>query len=486
MEPAVLDPRRWWALALLCGAFFMVLLDGTITIVALPSIGADLRFSEEGLPWVLSAYALTFGGLLLLGGRAADLLGRRRVFMAGVLLFTAASLICGFAWSPAALLAARVVQGAGAAIMTPTALSIISTTFSEGSERNKALGIWGALGGLGATTAWLIGGPLVDGPGWRWIFFINVPVGLAALVLSRVFLRESRAALTRRSYDPAGALTITGALVLLVYAVVGAPHAGWGNLRTILPLVGSALLIAAFALIESRHHAPLVPLRIFRSRTLAAADALTVLIGTVAVGMPFVLTLYAQQVLGYSAVKFGVSSVVLALGATVGAIAGQAAVLKAGFRSVAATGLALMGAGSLLLTQVAVGSSYFPDIFFGLLLCGLGIGLAFVTATVAALAGVAEHESGLASGLSNTALQIGTALGVAIVTTVAVSRSQDYLAGHKGADPLVALTAGYQSAFLACAALAGIGLVLALLLPGRPRNAAHELPAPVPAASARD
>jgi EmrB/QacA subfamily drug resistance transporter len=486
MEPAVLDPRRWWALALLCGAFFMVLLDGTITIVALPSIGADLRFSEQGLPWVLSAYALTFGGLLLLGGRAADLLGRRRVFMAGVLLFTAASLICGFAWSPAALLAARVVQGAGAAIMTPTALSIISTTFSEGSERNKALGIWGALGGLGATTAWLIGGPLVDGPGWRWIFFINVPVGLAALVLSPVLLRESRAALTRRSYDPAGALTITGALVLLVYAVVGAPHAGWGNLPTILPLVGSALLIAAFALIESRHHAPLVPLRIFRSRTLAAADALTVLIGTVAVGMPFVLTLYAQQVLGYSAVKFGVSSVVLALGATAGAIAGQAAVLKAGFRSVAATGLALMGAGSLLLTQVAVGSSYFPDIFFGLLLCGLGIGLAFVTATVAALAGVAEHESGLASGLSNTALQIGTALGVAIITSVAVSRSQDYLAGHKGADPLVALTAGYQSAFLACAVLAGIGLALALLLPGRPRNAAHELPAPVPAASARD
>jgi EmrB/QacA subfamily drug resistance transporter len=343
--PAVLDPRRWLALALLCGAFFMVLLDGTITIVALPSIGTDLGFSEQALQWVLSAYALTFGGLLLLGGRAADLLGRRRVFMAGVLVFTAASLLCGLAWSPAALLAARVVQGAGAAIMTPTALSIISTTFSEGSERNKALGIWGALGGIGATTAWLIGGPLVDGPGWRWIFFINVPVGLAALALSPVFLRESRAAQTRRSYDPAGALTITGALVLLVYAVVQAPHAGWGDVRTVLPLVGSALLLAAFALIESRHHAPLVPLRIFRSRTLTGADAVTVLIGTVAVGMPFVLTLYAQQVLGYSALKFGVSSVVLAVGATAGAIAGQAAVLKAGFRSVAATGMALNGRG---------------------------------------------------------------------------------------------------------------------------------------------
>jgi EmrB/QacA subfamily drug resistance transporter len=469
VAPAALDPRRWRALALLCGAFFMVLLDGTITIVALPSIGADLGFAKQDLPWVLSAYALTVGGLLLLGGRAADLLGRRRVFMAGVLFFTAASLVCGLAWSPAALLAARVVQGIGAAIMTPTALSIISTTFSEGSERNKALGIWGALGGIGATAAWLIGGPLVDGPGWRWIFFINVPVGAAALALSPVLLRESRAALTRRSYDPAGGLTITGALVLLVYAVIKAPEAGWGDVRTILPLAGSALLLAAFALIESRHDAPLVPLRILRSRTLAGANALMVLIGTVAVGMPFVLTLYAQRVLGYSAARFGLSSVVLAIGATVGAIAGQAVVGKAGFRSAAATGLALMGAGSLVLGQVSVHGGYFPDIFCGLLLCGLGIGLAFVTATVAALAGVAGPEAGLASGLSNTALQAGSALGVAIVSTVAVSRSASYLAAHTGADPLVVLTEGYRSAFVACAALAGIGLALALLLPGRPR-----------------
>ena len=486
LAPAALDPRRWWALALLCGAFFMVLLDGTITIVALPAIGADLGFAGQDLQWVLSAYALTFGGLLLLGGRAADLLGRRRVFMAGALLFTAASLMCGLAWSPAALLAARVVQGAGAAIMTPTALSIISTTFTEGAERNKALGIWGALGGIGAAAAWLIGGPLVDGPGWRWIFFINVPVGLAALALSPVLLRESRGSLTRRSYDPAGALTITGALVLLVYAVVEAPDAGWGDARTMLPLAGSALLLAAFALIESRHHAPLVPLSILRSRTLAAANAVTVLIGTVAVGMPFVLTLYAQRVLGYSALRFGVSSVVLAVAATAGAIAGQAAVLRAGFRPVAATGMALMGAGSLVLTQVSVGGSYFPDIFSGLLLCGLGIGLAFVTATVAALAGVAEHEAGLASGLSNTSLQIGTALGVAIVSTVAVSRSAGYLAAHKSANPLVVLTEGYQSAFVACAVLAGIGLALALLLPGRPRQATHDRPEQVLAASARD
>jgi EmrB/QacA subfamily drug resistance transporter len=474
------DPRRWWALALLCGAFFMVVLDATIVLVALPSIQADLGFSEQGLQWVLSAYALTFGGLLLLGGRAADLLGRRRLFMTGVLLFTVASLMCGLAWSPTALLASRVVQGAGAAIMTPSALSIISTTFPEGSERNKALGIWGALGGVGATAAWLIGGPLVDGPGWEWIFFINIPLGLAALAMSPLLLRESRDTLTRRSYDPAGALTITGALVLLVYALVEAPDVGWGDAQTILLFTGSAVLLAAFALVESRHPAPLVPLRFLRSRTLVGANLVMLVVGAVAVGMPFVLTLYAQQVLGYSAVKFGVGSVVLAAGAAVGAIVAQAAVLKAGFRPVAATGMALMGAGSLLLTQVSVSGSYFGDIFFGLLVFGPGVGLAFVPATVAALAGVAEHESGLASGLSNTALQIGGALGVAILTTVAVSRSEDYLAANEGANPLVVLNEGSQSAFLACVVLAGIGLALALLLLGRPRKAPQERPEAVP------
>jgi EmrB/QacA subfamily drug resistance transporter len=486
MQETAPDPRRWWALALLCAAFFMVVLDATIVFVALPSIQADLGFSEQGLQWVLSAYALTFGGLLLLGGRAADLLGRRRLFMTGVLFFTVASLMCGLAWSPAALLAARVIQGIGAAIMTPTALSIISTTFPEGAERNKALGIWGALGGIGATAAWLIGGPLVDGPGWEWIFFINIPLGLAALALSRRLLRESRAPLTRRSYDPAGALTITGALVLLVYALVEAPDVGWRDAQTILLLAGSAVLLAAFALIESRHPAPLLPLRFLRSRTLVGANLVMLLAGSVAFGMPFVLTLYAQQVLGYSALKFGVSSVVLAVAVTVGAIVAQAAVLKVGFRPVAATGMALMGAGSLLLTQVSVGGSYFGDIFFGLLVVGPGIGFAFVTATVAALAGVAEHESGLASGLSNTALQIGGALGVAIVSTVAVSRSEDYLAANDGANPLVALTEGFQSAFLACVVLAGIGMALALLLLGGPRSAPQEEPEAVPVPTQND
>jgi EmrB/QacA subfamily drug resistance transporter len=478
------DPRRWWALALLCGAFFMVILDAAIVNVALPSIQEDLSFSAQGLQWVVSAYALTFAGLLLLGGRAADLLGRRRVFMVGLALFTLASLLCGLAWSDDALIAARALQGVGAAVMTPTALSIITTLFEEGPERNKALGIWGALGGFGATTAWLIGGPLVDGLGWEWIFFINIPVGLGALAVTPFLLHESRGTMRRRSYDPAGALTITGALVLLVYAVVEAPEAGWTSARTLLLFAGSAALLAAFAAIESRHPAPLVPLRIFRSRTIVGANAVMLAFGTVAFGMPFILTLYAQQVLGYSAIKFGLTSVIFPAMAAVGSIVGQSIVLRVGFRPVAAVGMALMGAGALVLTQASVGGSYFGDIFFGLLLFGPGIGLAFVTATVAALDGVAEHESGLASGLSNTAFQMGAAIGTAIVATVAVSRTEDYLEANGDARPLVALTEGFQSGFLAAAVLAAIGVALALLLLGRPRGAAEEQLEPVPATGA--
>ncbi len=482
-----LDPRRWWALALLCGAFFMVILDAAIVTVALPSIQKDLGLSAQGLQWVVSAYALTFAGLLLLGGRAADLLGRRRVFMVGGGGFALASLLCGLAWSDEALIGARAFQGIGAAIMTPTALSIITVLFADGAERNKALGIWGALGGFGATTAWLIGGLLVDGLGWQWIFFINIPVGLLAIALCPVLLPESRATTVRRSYDPAGALTITGALVLLVYAVVEAPDAGWASTQTLLLLAGSGALLGCFAVIESRHPAPLVPLRIFRSRTIVGANAVMLLFATVAFGMPFTLTLYAQQVLGYSAVRFGLTSVVFPAMAAVGSILGQAMVLRVGFRPVAAAGMALMGAGALLLTQISVSGSYFGDIFLGLLLFGPGIGLAFVTATVAALAGVAEHESGLASGLSNTAFQTGAAIGTAIVATVAVSQTDDFLAANADASPLVALTEGFQAAFLATAVLAGLGVALALLLLGRPRSAvqtSRELePAP---AHARD
>lgn len=474
------DPRRWWALALLCGAFFMVILDAAIVNVALPSIQRELEFSAQGLQWVISAYALTFGGLLLLGGRAADLLGRRRVFMAGLVFFTVASLLCGLAWSSNALIAARAAQGIGAAIMTPTALSIITTTFEEGAERNKALGIWGSLGGIGATAGWLIGGPLTDGPGWEWIFFINIPIGLGALALSPLLLRESKARVARRSYDPAGAISVTAALVLLVYAVVEAPDAGWSDAQTILLFTASAALFAAFGVIESRASAPLVPLRILRSRRLVGANTAMLLFGTVAFGMPFVLTLYAQQVLGYSAVKFGATSIVFPVGAAIGSIAGQAIVLRVGFRPVAATGMALMGTGALLLTQVSVGGSYFGDIFLGLLVFGPGVGLTFVTASIAALAGVAEREAGLASGLSNTAFQIGAAVGTAVVSTVAISRTVDFAAAHPGADPLLALTEGFQSGFVACAVLAGVGLIVSIALLGRSRTTAPELePAPV-------
>jgi len=329
--------------------------------------------------------------------------------------------MCGLAWSPAALLAARVVQGVGAAVMTPTALSIISTTFPEGSERNKALGIWGALGAVGATAAWLIGGPLVDGPGWQWIFFINIPLGLTALALSPLLLRESRATLTRRSYDPAGALTITGALVLLVYAVVKAPEAGWGDVRTILPLAGSALLLAAFALIESRHRAPLVPLRILRSRTLVGANAVMVLIGTVAVGMPFVLTLYAQRVLGYSAVKTGVIFLPLSLVSFVVApIAGRLST-RIPVRILLSGGLALTGVALLLmhgLTLSSTASALIP----GFVVAGIGIGLVNAPLASTAVSVVEPRRAGMASGINNTFRQVGIATGIAALGAIFQSR----------------------------------------------------------------
>lgn len=463
MQP---DPRRWKALALLCGAFFMVILDTAIVVVALPSIQTDLGFSPSDLQWVLSAYALTFGGLLLLGGRAADLLGRRRVFIVGLAFFTLASLLCGLAWSPATLIIARAVQGVGAAIMTPTALSILTTTFEEGAERNKALGIWGSLGGIGGTAGWLIGGPLTD-VGWELIFFLNVPIGGVALLLAPRLLRESRGSVARRGYDPLGALTVTAALVLLVYALVAAPEVGWGDVQTVALLAGSAVLLALFAFIETRTAAPLLPLGFLRSRTLVGANVVMLLFSTVAFGFPFLLTLYSQQVLGYGPVEFGLTSIVFPIGAAAGAIIGQGLVLKLGFRPVASTGLVLLGVGLLYLTRVSVGGSYFGDVFLGLLLTGPGVGLTFVTLSIAALAGVPEHRAGLASGLSNTSFQIGAALGVAVVSTVAVSRTTDVLAA--GGGQALALTEGFQSGFAACIVLAGAGVLLALAALGKPR-----------------
>ena len=477
MVQTVPDPRRWKALALLCGAFFMVILDSAIVVVALPSIESDLGFAPGDLQWVLSAYALTVGGLLLLGGRSADLLGRRRMFMVGLALFTVASLLCGLAWSPAALIAARVFQGVGAAILTPTALSIVMTTFEEGPERNKALGIWGSLGGVGGTAGWLIGGPLTEAS-WEWIFLINVPIGVAALVVAPRLLRESRAVVRRRGFDPAGALSATAALVMLVYAVVEAPKAGWGDPQTLGLLLGAAVLFGVFAVIESRVAEPLLPLRILRSWTLAGANLTMLLFSTIAFGMPFILTLYAQQVLGYSAVKFGLTSIVFPIGAAVAAIIGQSLVLKIGFRAVAATGITLLGLACLYLTQVSAGGNYFGDIFVGLLLFGPGVGFTFVTCSIAALAGIPERDAGLASGLSNTSFQIGAAVGTAIVSTAAVSRSSDVIAS--GGDALGALVASHQAGFLAAVVLAGVALLAALLLLRRPAGPASDNPPLVP------
>ena len=468
--PSQPDPRRWKALALLCTAFFMVILDSAIVVVALPSIDADLGFTAGDLQWVLSAYLLSFGGLLLLGGRAADLLGRRRMFIAGTALFALASLACGLAGSAGMLIAARVVQGVAAAIMTPTALSILTTTFEEGAERNKALGVWAAIGGIGATAAWLIGGPITDVLGWEWIFFVNVPVALAVVALSPALLRESRAAEHGRRFDLAGAVTITAALVALVYAVVEAPGRGWTDPQTLGLLALSGVLIALFAAIEARSAAPLVPLRMFRSRTLVGGNLVLLALGMLAFGMPFTLTQYAQGVLQYSPLEFGLASVVMPVTAALGSIIGQSIATKGGLRWVATVGLALTGLGSLLLTQVSVNGSYLGDIFFGLLVFGPGLGAAYVAGSIGSLADVSEADAGLASGLNNSSFQIGGAIGVAIVSSVAVSHAE-------GADPLAALTNGFQSAFATAIIFAAVGLLFAVALLGKLR-----VPGPVRAA----
>ncbi|HEU0289096.1 MAG TPA: MFS transporter, partial [Nocardioidaceae bacterium] len=393
------DSRRWWALALLCLAFFMVILDAQIVILGLPSIEADLGMSADAGQWVMSAYLLSFGGLLLLGGRSADLLGRRRMFMVGTGLFLVSSLACGLAWSGDVLIAARVVQGMSAAIMAPTALSILMTIFEEGPERNKALGIWSAIGGVGATAALLIGGPLTDGPGWEWIFYINVPVALVLLTLGPRLLPESRAEVTERTYDLAGAATVTAALVLLVLAIVEAPDAGWASLQTIGLLLVSAVLVVVFVQIERRSSSPLAPLRIFRSAGLVGGNLTLLALGMVAWGMGLTVSLYAQNVLGYSAVKFGLGTVVMTLGAVVGATFGQTLVTRIGPSAIAIGGFLRTGTGCLLLTQGSADGDYWSDIFLGLLVFGPGLGATFVAASVATLTGVAEGDAGLASGL---------------------------------------------------------------------------------------
>jgi EmrB/QacA subfamily drug resistance transporter len=440
--------RRWRAFAVLAVSFFMTVADLAIVNVALPTIGRKLHMAESDLQWVVTGYALTFGGFLLLGGRAADLLGRRRVLMAGLFVFTAASLGCGLATAEGFLIAMRFLQGLGAAIIVPAALSIVMNMFPEGAERNKALGAWGAIGASGATVGVIAGGLLTRYAGWEYIFFLNVPIGAAALALAPRVVPESRLATERRRYDPFGAITVTGGLSLLVYAISTAPQTGWTTARTVVLLTVSVALLAAFLVIETRVEAPLMPLRIFRLRTLAGANAVGLLLGGSFFAFIFIGTLYMQQVLGYSALQAGLAWLAATLTSVAFAGVSQALVTRGSAKLVMAAGMAMIGGGELWATQVPVHGSFWASLAGPFIIVGIGTAFAFIPVSIAALAGVAEHEAGLASGLINTSQQLGGAIGVAVASTIAATRVTTLL--HQGAAPAAALTGGFQWAFWAC------------------------------------
>ena len=457
------DPKRWKALAVLGIAYLMVVLDVAIVNVALPSIQNDLHFSSaSSLQWVVSGYALTFGGLLLLGGRSGDILGRRRVFMVGLACFSLFSLLCGLSTSAAVLITMRALQGAAGAILSPSVFSITTVTFEEGSERNKALGILGAIAGSGAAIGVLLGGILTQYLGWAWIFFVNVPIGVAALALVPLYVRESRATDLARHFDAAGAISVTAGLMLFVYALTRAPTVGWGSAEVILSFVGSAVLSASFIVIELRSHSPLVPLGIFRRRTLTGANAIGFLLGVTVFGMFFLLSWYMQEVLGFSAIKTGVGYLAVALTAVVASGMAQALVTRVGVKPVLAAGMTLLAAGLAYFTQISVNGSYFRDLFVGFILIGMGLGFSFVPVSIAALAGATSAEAGLQSGLINTNQQIGGALGLAILTTVSTTRTNHLL--NAGVSHAEAATRGYSLAFWVGVAFALAGLAATLLL----------------------
>ena len=458
------DARRWKALAVLCTAFFMVILDVAVVNVALPPIQADLGFSAANLQWVVSAYALTFGGLLLLGGRAADLLGRRRMLVVGLVLFGGASLLAGLAWSESSMISARAIQGIGAAVMTPAALSIIMTTFREGTERNKALGVWGAVGASGATFGLIVGGVIADTIGWEWIFLLNVPIAVATIALSFVYVTESRIPTRAKQFDLAGAVSVTGGLALLVYAIVGASGAGWGSTRTIGLLAVSGVLLASFVLIELRSSAPLVPFRIFRIGAVAGANGAGLMLGAAMFGSFFVITLYLQQVLGFSPLEAGFAWLATSLTALVSAMGSQAIVTRVGTKRPLVTGLVVAAVGILLLSRISADGSYFPDLALPMIVFGLGMGASFVAISIGALEGVQENDAGLASGLVNTSQQIGGALGVAILTSVALSRTGDVLSASPGTPQAEAITEGFRSALVFASGFALLGALLTLVL----------------------
>src|ERR1700759_2410424 len=463
-EPVMTERAKNRALLLLAMTQFVIVIDASIVNVALPSIGTALNFSRDDLTWVVNAYTLTFGGFLLLGGRMADPLGRRRVFMLGLVVFSLASLAGGLAQSETWLIAARAIQGLGAAIVSPAALSVITTTFADGAERTRALGIWGAVAGAGGAAGVLLGGVLTSGLSWRWVLFVNVPIGILAAALAPRVLRESRREEAGNSFDIPGAVTVTAGLALLVYAVVDAVNVGWGAPRTIICLIISVLLLIAFVVIETRRSDPLVPFSIFRLRTLRGANIVGLLIGMSLFSMFFFISLYLQDVLHYSPIKTGISYLPLAVGIILSAGLASQLVTRLGFKLPLVAGMLLIAGGLLWFSQVpGTGGSYVADVLGPSLLAAVGLGFSFVPVTIAAVTGTKPHEAGLASGLINTSQQVGGALGLAILATVANSRTQSlFHAGvHNTAD---ALTKGFDRAFLVGAGFAVVGAILAALL----------------------
>jgi EmrB/QacA subfamily drug resistance transporter len=457
--------RRWSALALIVTAQFMVILDVAIVNVALPSIKSDLHFSETNLQWVISAYAILFGGALLLGGRLADLLGRRRLFVAGLALFSASSLLCGLAWSESSLIAFRAVQGLGGALLAPAALSLLITTFAEGRERNLALGVYGAVSGSGAAVGVLLGGVLTSYVSWSWIFFINVPVGIAAIAFAPVLLRESRAELAHRHFDLPGAASITAGLMLLVYATTRATTDGWGSTSTLALFTGAAALVLAFVVIELRSRSPLLPLRIFRLRTLTGANFAMAVVGAVAFSEFFLLTLYLQDVLHYSAVQSGAAFSAFALAVVVMSNVAQAVVGRLGVRTTLTTGLLASAVSVAALTRLPVDGHYFWDLFPWFVLGGSGMAFSFVPVTIASLTGVERSDAGVASGLINTSRQIGGAIGIAAISAIAATSTSNFAeASSVTASSGAALVHGFQTGLYVMTGLLLLGALAAFSL----------------------
>ena len=461
----------WLVLVLVCMAQFMVILDATIVNVALPSIQEDLKMSDADLQWVVNAYALTFGGFLLLGGRAGDLIGRKRVFLVGVVVFTVASLLNGLAPSSEALILFRGLQGLGAALIAPAALSIITTTFEEGAERTKAMGVWAAIAVGGGAVGLVLGGVLTTAFSWPWIFYVNVPVGIAVFIASMRIVPESKDAHAHKSYDVAGAVTVTAGLLALVYGIVKAQEKGWTSLHTGGFFAVAIALLVAFVVIERRSAEPLVRLSIFRVRTVRAANVVMFLVAAGLFAMFYFNTLYLQRVLGYTALEAGLAFLPFTAGIIIGAGLSQSLVPKLGAREVPLIGMPMAVVGLLLFMRLQPDGTYLTDLFPGIMLASIGMGLTFVPITLIATSGIPADDAGLASGLYNTSQQIGGALGLAILATLSVDATQETLSGLGGApqpaDEAQALVDGFHVAYLGSAALVAGGFFALLFLLSR-------------------